>query len=43
MNAWLMGWSNIAVFDGGWFEWSNKNKPFETGTPAGLSKPILTH
>ena len=32
-NAWLMGWSNIAVFDGGWFEWSNNNYPFETGFP----------
>ncbi len=32
-NAWLMGWSNIAVFDGGWFEWSNNNYPFETGLP----------
>ena len=34
MNAWLMGWDNIAVFDGGWFEWSNDpNNPFETGEP----------
>jgi thiosulfate/3-mercaptopyruvate sulfurtransferase len=32
-NAWLIGWSNIAVFDGGWFEWSNNNLPFETGLP----------
>jgi len=32
-NAWLMGWSNIAVFDGGWFEWSNNNLSFETGLP----------
>ena len=32
-NAWLMGWSKIAVFDGGWFEWSNNNYPFETGFP----------
>jgi molybdopterin synthase sulfurtransferase len=31
-NAWLMGWPNIAVFDGGWFEWSNDpNNPVETG------------
>jgi thiosulfate/3-mercaptopyruvate sulfurtransferase len=21
--AWLMGWENICVFDGGWFEWSS--------------------
>lgn len=20
--AWLMGWENISVYDGGWFEWS---------------------
>jgi thiosulfate/3-mercaptopyruvate sulfurtransferase len=23
MYAWLMGWEHIAVFDGGWFEWSS--------------------
>lgn len=32
-NAWLIGWSRIAVFDGGWFEWSNADLPFETGIP----------
>ncbi len=32
-NAWLMGWSNIAVYDGGWFEWSNNDLPYETGLP----------
>ena len=32
-NAWLMGWDRIAVFDGGWFEWSNEGNPFETGVP----------
>ncbi len=33
-NAWLMGWSKISVFDGGWFEWSkNPNNPYETGIP----------
>ena len=32
-NAWLMGWNNIAVYDGGWFEWSNNNLPFEIGLP----------
>jgi thiosulfate/3-mercaptopyruvate sulfurtransferase len=21
--AWLMGWERIAVYDGGWFEWSS--------------------
>ncbi|WMW26157.1 rhodanese-like domain-containing protein [Methanolobus sediminis] len=32
-NAWLMGWDNAAVYDGGWFEWSNNDLPFETGVP----------
>jgi 3-mercaptopyruvate sulfurtransferase SseA len=33
-NAWLMGWSRVSVFDGGWFEWSNNpNNPYEIGIP----------
>ena len=33
-NAWLMGWPRVAVYDGGWFEWSsNPENPFETGVP----------
>lgn len=32
-NARLMGWQDVSVFDGGWFEWSNNNLPFETGLP----------
>ena len=32
-NAWLMGWDKAAVYDGGWFEWSNNDLPFETGVP----------
>lgn len=33
-NAWLMGWSRVSVFDGGWFEWSNNPaNPYETGVP----------
>ena len=32
-NAWLMGWPRVAVYDGGWFEWSNSGLPFETGVP----------
>lgn len=33
-NAWLMGWPNVSVYDGGWFEWSaDPNNPFETGVP----------
>jgi 3-mercaptopyruvate sulfurtransferase SseA len=32
LNAWLMGWPRVSVFDGGWFEWSNdENNPYETG------------
>ena len=34
MNAWLMGWSKVAVYDGGWYEWSNDPKnQIETGIP----------
>lgn len=34
-NAWLMGWPDIAVYDGGWFEWSrDPDNPRETGIPA---------
>ncbi len=32
-NAWLMGWNNISLYDGGWFEWSNNDMPYETGVP----------
>jgi molybdopterin synthase sulfurtransferase len=32
-NAWLLGWDNISVYDGGWFEWSNNDNPYETGIP----------
>jgi 3-mercaptopyruvate sulfurtransferase SseA len=32
----LMGWPRIAVYDGGWFEWSKDpvNNPIEVGEPA---------
>ncbi len=34
LNAYLMGWPRVSVFDGGWFEWSNDpNNPYETGVP----------
>lgn len=34
INAWLMGYPQIAVYDGGWFEWSNDpSNPVETGIP----------
>jgi thiosulfate/3-mercaptopyruvate sulfurtransferase len=33
-NAWLMGWPEISVFDGGWYEWSSDpDNPIETGDP----------
>ena len=36
INAWLMGWPRVSVFDGGWFEWSSDPaNPFETGIPVG--------
>jgi thiosulfate/3-mercaptopyruvate sulfurtransferase len=33
MNAYFMGWPNISVFDGGWYEWSSSDLPTETGDP----------
>lgn len=33
-NAYLMGWDNISVYDGGWYEWSlDRNNPVESGIP----------
>ncbi len=38
-NAWLMGWPNVAVYDGGWFEWSSlAENPFEVGIPVGAEE-----
>lgn len=38
-NAWLMGWPNVAVYDGGWFEWSaDPFNPYETGVPGKVIK-----
>jgi molybdopterin synthase sulfurtransferase len=36
--AYLMGWTRIAVYDGGWFEWSKDpvNNAIETGEPADI-------
>jgi molybdopterin synthase sulfurtransferase len=33
--AWLQGWERIAVYDGGWFEWSQDpvSNPIEVGEP----------
>ena len=33
--AYLMGWQRIAVYDGGWLEWSQDptSNPIEVGVP----------
>lgn len=28
--AWLMGWENISLYDGGWFEWSQSLQATES-------------
>jgi len=34
MNAYLIGWPRISVYDGGWFEWSNEpTNPIGKGEP----------
>ncbi len=37
--AYLQGWERIAVYDGGWFEWSQdpNNNPIEIGEPLDVS------
>lgn len=38
-NAWLMGYSKISVFDGGWFEWtSHPENPIVTGVPKEMAE-----
>jgi len=41
--AYLMGWPRIAVYDGGWFEWSQDpiNNPIETGDPQDQARRIV--
>src|SRR5207245_11066576 len=36
--AYLMGWPRIAVYDGGWFEWSKDpiKNPIEVGEPVAV-------
>ena len=38
--AYLQGWQRIAVYDGGWFEWSQDpvNNPIEVGLPAEVAE-----
>jgi thiosulfate/3-mercaptopyruvate sulfurtransferase len=39
MNAYWMGWPNIAVYDGGWYEWGcNSDEPTATGEPEATPK-----
>jgi len=34
--AYLLGWDRIAIYDGGWYEWSvDEGNPVETGIPKG--------
>jgi molybdopterin synthase sulfurtransferase len=38
MNAWLMGWPRVAIYDGGWYEWSgDPANPIATGVDGGTS------
>ncbi len=38
--AYLMGWDKMAVYDGGWYEWSaDPDNPTETGVPEGMTPP----
>jgi len=39
-NVWMMGWPHIAVFDGGWFEWTNSGNAFDTGIPEKIEKEL---
>ena len=33
-NAWLIGWPNVSIYDGGWYEWSSDlQNPIEVGEP----------
>jgi thiosulfate/3-mercaptopyruvate sulfurtransferase len=40
LNGWLMGWPRVSLFDGGWYEWSNNNLPFETGEPQEIQQHV---
>jgi molybdopterin synthase sulfurtransferase len=34
MNAWLMGWPRISIYDGGWYEWTrDPANPIAIGVP----------
>jgi thiosulfate/3-mercaptopyruvate sulfurtransferase len=39
INAWLMGFPRVSVYDGGWFEWSNDpSNPVEIGVTENTGK-----
>jgi thiosulfate/3-mercaptopyruvate sulfurtransferase len=40
--AYLQGWERVAVYDGGWFEWSQDpvNNPIEIGEPAAAGEAV---
>jgi len=41
--AHVMGWEQVAVYDGGWLEWSqDPENPVETGVPAGMTEGEFT-
>src|SRR5438093_5936599 len=43
--AWLMGWPRIAVYDGGWFEWSQDpvNNPIGIGVAADEARRVTVN
>jgi thiosulfate/3-mercaptopyruvate sulfurtransferase len=41
INAWLMDWPRISLYDGGWFEWSSDPaNPIDTGIPDRTEQPM---
>ncbi|HEX6386114.1 MAG TPA: rhodanese-like domain-containing protein [Anaerolineae bacterium] len=42
--AYLLDWTRIAVYDGGWFEWSqDSSNPVEIGVPAYMQHPKVSY
>ncbi|MFB6185039.1 MAG: sulfurtransferase [Haloarculaceae archaeon] len=40
LNAYLLGWDDVAVYDGGWYEWSaDPDAPVARGVPEGVEAP----
>ena len=39
--GYYLGWNNIAVYDGGWYEWSTINpQPYRSGPPIEEEKNV---